>query len=71
MCTEGASTYAILRTADALTSDTTLVTIHAETGLSWRPAFVSALMLCYNGVAKALLKGPRPYWLSDKVCVRG
>lgn len=25
------------------------------------------MMLSFNGFAKAVLKGPRPYWLSDKV----
>jgi membrane-associated phospholipid phosphatase len=25
------------------------------------------MMLCFNGFSKAMLKGPRPYWLSDKV----
>lgn len=28
---------------------------------------MSAVMLCLNGCFKAYFKGPRPYWVSDKV----
>ncbi|KNC82164.1 hypothetical protein SARC_05545 [Sphaeroforma arctica JP610] len=35
--------------------------------IGWRLSFVASEMLCVNGLAKAYLKGPRPYWMDDKI----
>eukprot|EP01134_Creolimax_fragrantissima_P001400 CFRG1400T1 len=38
-----------------------------EDDIGWRLSFVSSSMLCLNGLAKAYLRGPRPYWMDADI----
>lgn len=33
----------------------------------WAPPFAASIMLCITGFSKQSLKGPRPYWMNEKV----
>lgn len=37
------------------------------TGLAWRTNTIASVGLCVCGIIKIVSKGPRPYWLSDKI----
>lgn len=36
-------------------------------GLAWRANSIASVVLCLCGIVKIISKGPRPYWLSDKI----